>query len=56
MPKPAIFGQANEVPFDLDLGTIETERFEIVTGKLDFGSIIDNHLAKLNKKQLTFQA
>ncbi len=48
--------KANEVPYDLDIGTIETERFEIVTGKLDYGSIIDNHLAKLNKKQLTVQA
>ncbi len=43
--------RANEVPIDLDLGTIETERYEIVTGKLDFGYIIDNHLARLEGKQ-----
>lgn len=45
--------RANEVPIDLDLGTIETERYEIVTGKLDFGYIIDNHLARLEGKQKT---
>ncbi len=43
--------RANEVPVDLDLGTIETERFEIVTGKLDFGYIIQNHLTRLSGKQ-----
>lgn len=48
--------KANEIPFDLDLGTIETERFEIVTGKLDYGYIINNHLEKLKKKQLSVQA
>jgi hypothetical protein len=48
--------KANEIPFDLDLGTLETERFQIVTGKLDYGYIINNHLEKLNKKQLMVQA
>lgn len=43
--------RANEVPIDLDLGTIETERYEIVTGKLDFGYIIENHLLRLTGKQ-----
>ncbi|GBF49500.1 hypothetical protein LPTSP4_10130 [Leptospira ryugenii] len=43
--------KANEVPIDLDLGTIETERYEIVQGKLDFGYIIQNHLSKLEGKQ-----
>lgn len=48
--------KANEIPFDLDLGTLETERFEIVTGKLDYGYIINNHLERLKKKQLSVQA
>jgi hypothetical protein len=43
--------RANEVPYELDLGTLETERFEIVTGKLDFGWIIENHLDRVEKKQ-----
>ncbi|BDA78439.1 hypothetical protein LPTSP3_g13690 [Leptospira kobayashii] len=43
--------KANEVPSDLDLGTIETERYEIVKGKLDFGYIIENHLTRLEGKQ-----
>ncbi|TGK47279.1 hypothetical protein [Leptospira bouyouniensis] len=43
--------KANEVPVDLDLGTIETERYEIVTGKLDFGHIIENHLDLLDGKK-----
>lgn len=43
--------KANEVPVDLDLGTIETERYEIVTGKLDFGHIIENHLDRLDGKK-----
>ncbi|WP_442915936.1 hypothetical protein [Leptospira sp. GIMC2001] len=44
---------ANEIPFDLDIGTIETERFEIVTGKLNYGYIIEDHLERLSKKQKT---
>lgn len=47
--------RANEIPFDLDLGTLETERFQIVTGKLDFGAIIEDHLERLDKKQKTVQ-
>jgi hypothetical protein len=43
--------RANEVPIELDLGTLETERFEIVTGKLNYTWIIENHLEKLAKKQ-----
>lgn len=47
---------ANEIPFELDLGTLETERFEIVTGKLNYTWIIENHLEKLEKKRRTVKA
>ncbi|MBE7411681.1 MAG: hypothetical protein L6Q54_13415 [Leptospiraceae bacterium] len=43
--------KADKVPIDLDLGTIESERFDISHGKLDFEKIIDTHLSKLDKKQ-----
>jgi len=43
--------RANEIPFELDLGTLETERYEIVTGKLNYTWIIETHLEKLEKKQ-----
>ena len=45
--------RANEVPVDLDLGTLESEVFEIVTGKLDFGQIIGDHLERLKRKRAT---
>lgn len=43
--------RSSEIDSDLDLGTMETERYEIMTGKLDFGKIIEDHLARLEKKE-----
>jgi len=43
--------KADQIPIDLDMGTMESERFDIVQGKLNFETIIDNHLSRLNKKQ-----
>lgn len=45
--------QADKIPFILDIGTIESNRFDIVQHKLDFGKIIDNHLNKLTQKRNT---
>ncbi|WP_078127643.1 hypothetical protein [Leptospira alexanderi] len=47
--------RSSEIDSDLDLGTIETERYEIITGKLDFGKIIEDHLFRLEKKRNTIQ-
>ncbi|EKT88438.1 hypothetical protein [Leptospira santarosai] len=47
--------RSSEIDSDLDLGTMETERYEIMTGKLDFGKIIEDHLARLGKKRNTVQ-
>ncbi|PJZ70394.1 hypothetical protein CH373_11940 [Leptospira perolatii] len=43
--------QASEIDYDLDLGTIESERYEIITGKLDFAKIIADHRSRLDKKR-----
>lgn len=42
---------ASKVKITLDLGTMETERYEIMTGELDYGDIINDHLKRLNKKR-----
>ena len=42
--------QANEYRFELDLPTIETQRFNIIHGKLDFDRIIDRHLYQVEAK------
>jgi hypothetical protein len=42
--------KAHEYPFEMDLGTMETERFEIVTGVLDYDRIIDLHTARVEAK------
>jgi hypothetical protein len=41
---------AHAYPFELDLPTIETHRFEIVNGRLDFERIIDRHLVRIEAK------
>lgn len=47
---------ANEIPIDLDLGTMETEAYEIRTGKLDMGLAIERHLDRLSgKKQIVLE-
>lgn len=43
--------KADEIKEEVDLGTIESERFEIATGKLNFEKIINDHLSRLEKKQ-----
>lgn len=42
---------ASTVKLTLDLGTIETERYEIITGELDYGRIIRGHMANTRKKR-----
>jgi hypothetical protein len=42
--------KADEIKREIDLGTMESERYEIVTGKLNFGNIIKDHLSRLAKK------
>ena len=43
--------KADKVKKEVDLGTLESERYEIVSGKLDFREIIGTHLSRLEKKQ-----
>lgn len=45
--------RAGEYNFDLDLGPLETTRFEIQTGKLDYEQIISKHIASIKDKQKT---
>lgn len=42
--------KADEVKKEIDLGTMESERYEIIAGKLHFGNIIKDHLTRLEKK------
>lgn len=42
---------SDKIKRELDIGTIESERFEIVSGKLNFAEIIGDHLSRLEKKQ-----
>ncbi|MEQ9367293.1 MAG: hypothetical protein RIF32_23885 [Leptospirales bacterium] len=48
--------QANEYRFELDLPTIESHRFNIVQGKLNFDRIIDRHLYRVEAKLETTTA
>jgi len=43
--------KASKIPKDINLGTLESERYEIEQGKLNFEFIIDDHLERLDKKQ-----
>ena len=45
--------KAGAYNFDLDLGPMETTRFEIQTGKLDYDKIISKHIAAVKDKQKT---
>ncbi|MDX1958215.1 MAG: hypothetical protein SFU98_06560 [Leptospiraceae bacterium] len=47
--------KANKLKKELDLGTLESESFEIVKGKLNFEVIIADHLERLEKKQLAVE-
>jgi hypothetical protein len=42
---------ASEVRITTDLGFIESERFSILNGELDYGKIIGDHLKRLNLKR-----
>ncbi len=42
--------KAHVYPFELDLPTIESERFEIATGELDYDKIINRHLGRVDAK------
>ena len=46
---------ASDYNFTLDLGSIESERFQIVRGELDFKRQIDRHLERLEKKLATLK-
>ena len=43
--------RASEIKITTDLGTIETERFNIIKGKTDFEKIIKGHISKVKSKQ-----
>jgi hypothetical protein len=43
--------KASKITKEVDLGTLESERFEIFQGKLNFDYIIQDHLDRLEKKQ-----
>lgn len=47
--------KAHRYPFEIDLPHMESHRFEIATGKLDFEKIIDRHQENLAAKQKTVQ-
>lgn len=42
--------KASEIPVDIDLPGIESERYRIMTRKTDFGRIIDAHIANVDAK------
>ena len=42
---------ASEIKITTDLGFIESERFSIINGDLDYGKIINDHLKRLNSKR-----
>lgn len=43
--------QASVYPFELDMGTLESIRHEIMTGEIDFGLYTRNHLKRLKQKR-----
>ncbi len=43
--------QASVYPFELDMGSLESIRHEIMTGDIDFGIYTENHLRRLKQKQ-----
>ncbi|MDH5720144.1 MAG: hypothetical protein OEZ13_05905 [Spirochaetia bacterium] len=43
--------EANKYKFELDLGTLESIRFDIINGDIDFGKYTANHLQRLKEKQ-----
>ncbi len=43
--------EASKYDFELDLGSLESIRHEIMTGDIDFGKYTANHLARLKQKQ-----
>ncbi len=47
---------ATAYPFEIDLPTMESHRFEIVHGRLDFDRIIDRHLVRIEAKLDTVAA
>ena len=42
--------EASQYPFSLDLPTIESTRFKMITGKVDFEAIIERHINKIETK------
>ncbi|HPA72339.1 MAG TPA: hypothetical protein PKY31_08725 [Spirochaetota bacterium] len=43
--------RASEIKITTDMGTVETERFNIVKGNVDFERIIEKHIDKLRKNR-----
>ena len=43
--------EASRYPFEIDLDTLETIRFDMMTGKINFSRYIRSHLSRLKKKQ-----
>lgn len=48
--------KAEKIKKEIDLGTLESERYEITAGKLNFAEIIGDHLMRLDKKQKAVDA
>jgi hypothetical protein len=44
--------KASEIKITTDMGTVETERYNIIKGNTDFEKIIDTHITKVKKKRL----
>jgi hypothetical protein len=48
--------KAERIKKEVDLGTLESTRYEITAGKLNFQEIIGDHLRRLDKKQKSVEA
>ncbi len=44
-------GESSRIKITTKLSNIETERYRIIRGELDFNKIINNHITAVNKKQ-----
>jgi hypothetical protein len=44
--------KASEIRITTDLGTIESERYSIITGNTDFGKTIETYLQRIEKKKI----
>ena len=45
--------QSSRYKFELDLGSLESIRYDIITGEMNYNKYINTHLSRLAKKQKT---